>query len=384
MDAGDPTTAVNLLTQAVARCPDELDYAHKLAEARAAAGLVPAAVHLLNDLIAKHPNHAGLRITLAETYALDKNWSAVIDALAPRERELQPDQLVLLANAYAQAQQPRRAESLLQRVLTRWRDSERLWLALIDHALRQNQAAVALQRVCQAQHQLGPTPQTQFRAAQAHYRLGKALGQTRVMRVPNHRAGQFFQEWLLIEKRREPDWFLCCPRESALYALRQALDAGLDEPAAHCLHARIWQQAGHPEVGLAILQSREAVLLADATPETVATFADLALAADAMDAFLRYARQRAALELERRGEILHDAYRAAAERYNQRGDEAMYRELLRRALALQPEDVELMLQLADSLWNAGVRNQATIWYRRVLECAPGHPQRTRILERLAD
>ena len=54
-----------------------------------------------------------------------------------------------------------------------------------------------------------------------------------MLAVPGGRVGQFAGEWFLVEKRAEPDRFLCCPEASAFYALRRALDTGLDEPAAH-------------------------------------------------------------------------------------------------------------------------------------------------------
>jgi tetratricopeptide (TPR) repeat protein len=205
-----------------------------------------------------------------------------------------------------------------------------------------------------------------------------------VIRVSGGRVGQFYDDWLLIEKRDEADRFLCCPPASALYTLRRALDAGLDEPAAHLLHARIWQQAGRPEIGLAILRSREALWLENASPETLATFAEIALAANALDDFLRYARLRAARQPQRRDEILFEAFTAVAERYNQRGDLTLSREFLRRAVALRPENVPVMLRLADAVWDTGGREEAATWYRRVLEREPAHPERRRILERLGE
>ncbi len=384
LQGGEPAAAIPLLARAAAQRPDNLDYALKLAEAHIAAGNAAVALQLLNELAAGRPDTVTLQVALAEAHASKRNWTAVEEALAPVEDKLDAAGLVLLANACAETTQVARAAAVLQRGLKRWPDDETLWLALIDHALDLRQCGLALQRVREARRHVAPSAQLEFRAAQAYYRLGQALGRTRVIRIPRGRAGQFVDDWLLVEKRAEPDGFLCCPKTSALYTLRRALDAGLDEPAAHLLHARIWQRAGRPEIGLAILQSREALWSKDATPETLATFADLALAANALNDFLRYTRLQAEHEPQRRSEILYNAFVAAAERYNQRGDDAMYRELLRRALTLRSDDVELMLQLADAVWDAGGQPEATIWYRRVLECRPAHRDRNRILKRLGD
>jgi tetratricopeptide (TPR) repeat protein len=348
--AGDPAAAIELLAQAVALCPDNLDYTMELAQA----------------------------------YAVRENWAAVERLLSPLQDKLAPDGLGLLASAHTRTRHPRQAAEVLERGLRRFPESEKLWLALIDHTLGLRQCELALRRISQAERHLGPTAALQFRAAQAYHRLGQGLGRARVLSVPGGHVGQFVNDWLLVERRDEADRFLCCPPTSALYALRRALDAGLDEPAAHLLHARIWQQAGRPEIGLAILQAREALWLENPSPETLRTLAELALAANALDDFLRYARLQAAREPHRRTEILFEAFRSAAERYNQRGDAAMTRELLWRALALRPEDTAVMLQLADATWDAVGQDEAVTWYRRVLEREPTHPERRRILQRLDD
>jgi Tfp pilus assembly protein PilF len=350
LQAGDTTTAIKLLTRAAAQQPENLDCAGKLAEAHGLAG----------------------------------NWPAVRKVLSRLEDKLEPDALAMLAKAYAETGAVTDATAILQRGLRRWPNSETLWLALIDRTLDSQQCGLALRRIGQARRHLEPAPQLHFRAAQAYYRSGQVLGETRVRHVPGGRAGQFVGGWLLVERRDQPDRFLCCPPESALYSLRRALDAGLDEPGAHLLHARIWLDAGRPEIGLRLLESREALLLEDASSETLDTFADLALAASALDDFLRYARLRAALDPQRRTQILYDACLAAAERYNQRGDDAMYEALLRRALTLRPDNVGVMLRLADAVWDAGAREEAAIWYRRVLERQPVHRERSRILRRLED
>lgn len=348
------------------------------------AGDLDAAIEFLTRAVRQSPDDLGCVSELARAQALRQDWPAVRKLLAPVQDKLDPDLLVLLADACTRTGQARHAANVLERGLRRRPESEVLWLALLDRALESGRCASVLERIGEAREHLGPTPQLLFREAQAYYRLGQVLGRTRVIRVPGGRAGQFVDNRLLVREHGEPDRFLCCPPESALYALRRALDAGLDEPAAHLLHARIWQRAGQPEIALAILQGREALWLEDASAETLATFAEVALAADALDGFLRYARLHAAREPQRRDEILFDALTAAAERYNQRGDLTMSRELLRRAAALRPDDVPTLLRLADAVYDGGDQAEAATWYRRVLEHEPNHPQRRRILRRLAE
>jgi len=73
----------------------------------------------------------------------------------------------------------------------------------------------------------------------------------------------------------------------------------------------------------------------------------------------------------------------AADRYSERGDEALCLCCLRRAQRLRPDDPDLLLRLADTAWGAGRSTEARTLYLRLLELRPSHPHRARLLERLA-
>jgi tetratricopeptide (TPR) repeat protein len=367
----------------VAKCPDRIDYALELAEAYAAAGRPEAARRLLENLGALHPRDMSIHLALARTHARRQAWQAVVDTLVPLEQSLKTDGVLLLGHAYRQTRNHSRATATIRRGLERFENDERLWLALIDTALERESYTLAQRRISEATRRIGPSPQLHFRAAQAYFHLGQALGPTAVRDVPGGRAGQFHGRWLLTEKRAKPHRFLCCPRNSALYQLRRALDAGLDEPEAHLLHALIWQQAGRPTVGFTVLKSREAVLLESADPTTTAIFARLALDADALSDFLRYSHLRAQRQRQEHDQIMAEAYLAVAERYNERGDSALYAAYLRRALELRPDDAKLMLRLADADWAAERHHDAVLGYRRVLERDLPLAEKRRILERMA-
>lgn len=295
------------------------------------------------------------------------------------------DALVALARAHAAARRVSRAADILTAALERQPLCDVLWLELVQLALDSRQYGLALRRVEAARRRLTPSPaRLAYQAALARFHLGQSLGATRVREVAGGRAGQFAGEWLLVERRGDADRFLCCPRQSALYELRRALDAGFDEQAAHCLHARIWASAGRPEVGLGILRSREAAWRKHVSFDTLKTLGDLSLACNQVVDYLRYARSRARRAPNSHDEIMYEAYVAAAQRYNERGDEVMSRELLQRALDLRQDDVALMLRLGDAIWESGDCDQARPWYRRVLTAEPDHPDRMRILERLGD
>ncbi|MEW6199001.1 MAG: hypothetical protein AB1601_10110 [Planctomycetota bacterium] len=254
----------------------------------------------------------------------------------------------------------------------------------VDEALEQGRAALALQLLQRADPRLREQPAGALRAARAYFQLGELLGEAEVRTVADGRTGQFAGNFLLVEPRPGRNRFLCCPRASALYQLRAALDGGLDDPAAHLLHARIWHRLGRPEVALAILRARADVLLSAAGEEALNTYSRIALEADALADYLRCAALRAARCPERRHAIMRDACLTLAERYGQRGDETLHIEWLRRAVRHQPDETDLWVRLADAEWAAGRAGEAARHYGRALQLAPGHPERGRILERLAE
>jgi tetratricopeptide (TPR) repeat protein len=319
---------------------------------------------------------------LARVHAESRSWTTVVRILGPADTGLDAEGALLLSEGWQRTGQPAAAAAVLERARRRFPSHEGLRLARIDAALSAEQWASALERAREALRELGPSPALHLRAAQAYFGLGNALGAVKVREVADGRPGQFVKSWLLLEQRG-PQRFLCCPEASALYQLRRALDGGLDTPEAHLLHARLWQKAGKPRVGLTLLKSREVVLLESGDAATLATFAALALEADALDDYLRYTRLLAAQQPDRRRETLGDAYNAVAERYGQRGEAALYREFSYRALRLRPDDVERLLRVAEAEWSAGRSDAAAALYRRVLELEPTHPRREVILERLA-
>ena len=257
---------------------------------------------------------------------------------------------------------------------------QRAW---VDVALAQRHYATAVARLETIADRRHLSPELHWRAAQAYFQLGQDVGAAEVRAVPGGRTGQFNGRWLLIEPREPRGRFLCCPRASALYQLRRALDGGLDRPAAHVLHARIWQRLRRPEIGWALLRDREAALLATPTPDLLKAYSDLALAADALPDYLRYQRLQARLQPAKADGILGAACVALAERYGQRGEETLHVHWLRRAVRHRPQDVAVLVRLADAEWSTGNRRRAALTYRKVLREDSDHPQGARMRRRIA-
>ena len=127
------------------------------------------------------------------------------------------------------------------------------------------------------------------------------------------------------------------------------------------------------------IEDRTAVLA-----QTLRTLAELSLECGEAAAYLKYSRRLARCDADSAEEVMYEAYAAAARLYNERGDQAMYRELLQRALDIRQDDAKLMLALADAIWENGDHEGARVWYRRSLAREPDQPQRIRIMERLGE
>ena len=311
------------------------------------------------------------------------DWSRAAAALAPVADQLDPNGLIVLAVVQTCRGDAAAGDATLARGIARWPHNEALRLAVMDRQLARGQHAAALQGYRDAIAACGATSELHWRAARAYFAAGAYLGAVAVREVPDGRVGRFIGGWLLLEARPGRDHYLCCPEDSALYHVRQALEGGLDRAEVHLLHARLWQRAGRPELGLALLRGREADLLTRPEADVPATFAELALAVGDLGGFLSYAQQHADRDPAHHAQILFAADLAGAELCAQRGDDALYRNLLNRALELQPDDVPVLLRTADADWDAEQRTPAAALYRRVLALEPDHAARRRILERLA-
>ncbi len=379
---GEFAAAIELLSAALVRQPDRGEIVCKLARAYEGSGQPGQARRLLENYLAGHPGDVAAGLSLARLLLEEGNPSAAVAVLDPLQAELGAEGACLLADAYRAAERAGDADVVLAAALERSPADERLWLAYIDAALEQGRLQEALRRTAAAEGWLGMRPALHLRAARAYFALGRILGDGRQRTPPEWQAGQFHGSLLIIGGREREGQPLCYSPESAMYQIRCALDGGLDDPAAHVLHARIWERCGRPEIGLAILQGREQPLIEANERTAIEALADLALAAGQLRDYLRYARELARCCPEQGGNILHRAYLAAAERYNQRGEEAVYAALLRRALELRPADTALRLRLADADWEAGRTRAAVQNYRLVLEQDREHPERMRILARL--
>lgn len=376
--------AIERLSNAVARRPNELAYAVALAQAYIAAARWSDAESLLGTLERSHGDEQPLIETQAELDAARGRWSAVDQALSPLEERLSVSAALNLAMARNALDRGAEAVGVLRRATARLPEDARLWLALVDLILERDQNALAIRRVAEAAEHGHRGPEFAQRLAQAYLNQGAALGALSTVRVEDGRPGQFVRGGLLVEAAAAPDEFLCAPPESALYQIRKALDHGLNTPEARVLHARVWLAADRPRAALAVLGDLDNDSLHRADAGALHTIIDASLAAGDTAGAIRacgvFERRFGAT----RPSNARQAFLDIAEACNQRGLDCLYREFLGKAAAMTPDDMDLRLRLADALWDAGQKAQACESYRRLLRQAPLHAGRERALHRLAE
>ncbi len=349
------------------------------AEAQRRAGDDIAAQLTINEL------HAAFGVEVARL-AQARVWLALDDALRvikllePLEsRSL--DETLLLVSADRALGRKDAAVDALRDAVTRWPGEMDAWAALMRLTIDDGRLDEALDQARLAERRVADASEAHLLAAEALLALDRPLGRVRARRAPGARVGQIVGEWFILEQRGD-DGYLCCPRESAIFHVRAALDGGIDRVDAHVLHARILSRASRHDLAMCVLRGREP-LLANADPALIGQACEVALAADALPEYARWARLWAERAPERRREILLNAYQALAERYNERGLDEVFVWFLDKSVELDPLNAELALRLGDAQWEAQRPELARPLYQRVLELNPLHPDHRRLLERLA-
>ncbi len=382
LERADTTNAVQLLRRAVAARPDPA-YVCKLAEAFCTASQARNAERVLTIALERNPHALNLHVALARQLTARAAFAEAIPHYRAADECLSPTDYLDLARGYRATDAPRLASNRLDAGVKRHPADRALRAAWINDALDRAQWATALHRIRDSVERLGPCPQYNFYAARAYFHQGTHLGPIRALRVRNGRVGDFARGCLLFRALRGQHAFAACPAESALYQVRKAIDDGLDTPEVHLLHARIWLTVGRADVAHAILESRAAVLLGEPIDDALALFADVSLARGDLADYLQFMHRRAALDLEKRDDLLFDAYLKLAEAYNARGEEVLFGAFLYRALQLRPHDATLLARVANIEWEAGRERIAAKLYRKLLALDPAHEQRMLALERLA-
>lgn len=252
------------------------------------------------------------------------------------------------------------------------------WLALIDLCLAEQRFAEAHERIGQALGRIGESAELHLRAARAYAATGEILGDTRERRIRDGRPGCFANRWLILRAGRTRGRYLCCPPESAFYQVRQALDQQPDLLPAQILLIDLHLRLGEFEAARGTLSGIEDRLRQTENAEVVAEGLRLARACRSATLVMRLASRYAALRPDQRDAVLFDAYYFAANQYALRGQAALYRAFMGRALEIRADDPKLIAPYADSLWRCGRKTDAAAWYEHILTLEPAHAERARM------
>lgn len=372
-----------LLIEALARQPQRCDIALLLAEAEQGAGATDAAVRRVAGLLASKSTDRTCLLAALNMAQRMSAWNEICAIDTAQLDVLEPDALAIYAAALERSGKSQRAADVLQSRAHAPGASpaeQAQWVRwMIDHD-RSAQAWEELSRI----EARGPlSAELHLLAARIYFDLDQVAGRTSDHNFPDAEPGQFRQKWLLLE-RKNGDRFTCSPPESAIFHLRCAEDAGLATVELWILGARIRQRLGHVRTAYETLRDHAPALIDSGDPGALDLLTELALAVHEPAEFLRLTKLRAARDPSQHDELMYRAQLALSDYYAARGDDALHLDALRRALTLKSENPELVLELADREFEAGRVETASRWYRRVLELAPWHAERRRLLERIGE
>ncbi len=383
LELGAIDEAVRSLTLACQMRPLRTDYRIVLGETLLAAEQWDRAEDVFRRLVRTRAHETRVRTGLARVFAGRRQCDRVIRALLPLREQLACDALATLVNAL-EHEDHAELDRTVARARARFPDEVAFHLAWVDAALRNDRPMTALDRIASLRDAGIGGDALQFRAARAYLAQGRLLGSAELQVVQGGKIGQFRAGVLLVERRPEPDSFLVASEDSALACIRRALDAGVDDPGAHVLHARIWQRLGRADLAREILAGQQTRLLEQGSDADLTAYADVALDAGDAEIYIAAMRQRARRDTVRSDELLRTAFMRTAELCARRGDSALHLQWLYRAALIAPADADLWLAVGDAAWLNERFDTACEAYRRVMDLAPTQARAAEILRRIGD
>lgn len=227
-----------------------------------------------------------------------------------------------------------------------------------------------------------------YRLALAYFGLERIYGEVQRVAAPSGVPGERVGDTVLIEEIPDsPGTFWAAASDSAAYQITRARALAPDSPQARLLEARIWlagrQYALAKRCFDGLVEDLPRLELSPAErADAWRAAAESAFNADDLDEYLRRVRAACSGDRDEVAAVMAEAHRRVAERYADRADAANCIAHLEQALAEAPRDVALRDALANRYWESGQPLRAAQAWRIVLQLAPEHPDRARILARL--
>ncbi len=312
----------------------------------------------------------------------------------------------LLAETYYRQQDWPAARKYLRRTI-RLDETAQDCFRLGRAYLHEGQCALAVEQLHRARR-LGMTScDLHLALAEAYQCLHQTFGQLRTVTAPGAAPGTFHDDLLLIERIKpessklahqtagasdrshaaegDPAIFLAAEEDTAIAQLAHATAGGCDSAAVRLLEARVWLRGRwyrHAADLFAAIERMPEVAdwPAERRAALYADFAEALFGLDDLEGYVARLQQALRLDRERYGQSLARSYLRVAQRYTQRGDLARTIQYLERAVAEAPRNADLRYRLGNANWEAGELLSAAREWRIVLQLAPDHPDRPRLLD----
>ncbi|HAK95233.1 MAG TPA: hypothetical protein DCM87_09575 [Planctomycetes bacterium] len=383
---GEFARAIEILGKAVEADAAKTSWRLHLARAHRYAGEDGAAAAQLERILAEAPDHHEAGQMLAEIHAAAGKWREVARVLEPllAFRHDYPT-YHLLAEAHSRAGDVEKARACYEEAVKLNPASAADHYQLGTIYLAGNSFARAVDAYATALRLGIDTPVLRYKLGSAYFNLRNYFGRTRVRTAASGAAGAIDGAWYLIEPcGAAENAFLCAPEASAAYQLAKALADGMgDRPDIHVLLATTYLNAGRcaeayarfTAIGPKVPEGDKALFLY--------YHAQAAFGTGRYDEYLALLGEAIALDREAYGSTLVDAYLKVADRRNQAGDLAGYTEFLTKAVGETPANAALHLKLGNAYAEAREYDKARTQWRMVLDLEPDHPERMRLLNRMA-
>jgi len=380
--------AIELLEKALAMDGAEgrAIYRLNLARAYRFAGRPADAEKQLAALLERFPEHVEAGQFLAEIYAGEARWKdiqRVLEPLLEYRHDYQSHHL--LAEAAFNLGDLGRARRCYEEAIRLNPESGGDHYQLGNIHLAQNRFALAARSYERALGLGLSSGVLHFKLASAYFNLRNYFGQIAEIAVPSGKPQTLHGEYYLFEAvpGREQT-FRAAPRRSALYQSAAAIAAGMpDDSGIRLLQANIYLSARRFAMAHSIYKHLEASVPEVDRALFYYSYAQSAFGLGDFDGYLASLQKAVALDPKAYETVLLDAYLKVAERFNQAGRQADYLDYLSRAVQASPRIASLHLKLGDAYAESQNLDKAIEQWRMVLDLEPDHPERTRLLNRIA-
>ncbi len=379
---GDYQQAVALLEDAVARDPDHLGHQLLLARACEYAGSLTRAEAVFGEIVKRQPQHREAALGLAQRCFERRAYARVVQLLQPLRAGAEDYEVHhLLGTAlYHQGKLSDARRKLTQAVACDGSHAADQRL-LGDIALTQGQFALAVEAYERANHLGLDDARLHLMLATAHFRLRNYLGDVQRRTIGHERSGTIHElGYLLKSDPSANDSFYVSPPQSAVFHAQKALDLGLDSPELHLLLGDIWLETRRYQRALAEYRDVEPRVPQVRLGAYCHNYARALLGAGDSEGYLARLRMAAEFDGPAYAPLLEPAYLRVAELYNQEGDVRKYIEYLRLAVEHAPASSNVRYRLGNALWENGSQREAVRQWRITLELRRDHPDRARMVK----